>query len=69
MGNFGSLNRDTELAAARSKAEEDVGSISHLEGLVKDLEIKVSVVDMERKDHGQFQFKRGRREGLKAGSD
>lgn len=46
--------RYTELAAARSKAEEDAGSISHLEGFVTDLEGNVSVADMERKAQGHF---------------
>lgn len=29
----------------------------------------MSAADMERKAHGRFQFKQGRREGLNAGSD
>lgn len=61
--------RDSELVVVRTKAGKDAAAISHLEGLVKDLERKVSAADMERKAHGRFQFKQGCREGLKAGLD
>lgn len=60
--------KDLELATARSKAEEASITISHLEGLVKDIEGQVASVEERQKAHGSFQFKQGRIEGLRTGS-
>lgn len=58
-------NRELELTAARSKVEDSSHTISHLKGLVKDLDGQVSSAEERRKMHCRFQFKQGRIEGLR----
>lgn len=52
--------KNLELTAARSKTNDDLVTISHMEGLVKDLERQVYSAEERRKAYGRFQFKQGR---------
>lgn len=61
-------NRDLELTAARSKVEDSSHTISHLKGLLKDLDGQVSSAEERRKMHCRLLFKQGRIEGLRTGS-
>lgn len=47
-------NKDLELTIARSKTEDSSHTISHLEGLVKDLKWQVSSAEERRKANGRF---------------
>lgn len=60
--------KNLELTAARSKTNDDLVTISHMERLVKDLERQVYSAEERRKAYGRFQFKQGRIEWLRTGS-